>query len=73
MNGKQKIIKALRSVMGEGDASATRVYKGHGYSGAIEATGWWAEPFNQQPMYLGASVDAALEEIEQIASSHEFA
>ena len=71
MRAQDKISNALHTIMDEGDANACQVYKGTDYDGAMQSTGWWYRPFNQQPVYLGTSVTEALDTIEQIADSRQ--
>ena len=71
MKVRDRIRKALESIMTEGEAEAAQVYKGNDYSGVIQAYGWWYRMFNRQPTYLGTSLSEALATIADIAESRE--
>ena len=71
MNAKGKIQEALKSIMSDGEANACNVYKGYDYDGVRQASGWFYRPFNGTPVYLGKSVNEALDTIEAIADSRE--
>jgi len=73
MNAHDRIKKALETIMTEGEANATQVYKGTDYNGVMQAYGWWYKMFNQQPTWLGQHEAAALATIADIAESRELA
>jgi len=71
MSVKDQIIEKLQEVYEPGDVNAGQVYKGFDYDGSIEASGWWFSFFNGQKIFLGRSLEAAKETIEDIASSRD--
>jgi hypothetical protein len=66
MTVKSEIRTKLEKIMTAGEATACNIYKGHGYTGSIEADGWFYVPFGRQPVYLGKNKAEAMETIEQI-------
>jgi hypothetical protein len=71
MKAKNRIRKALETIMDAGEANACQVYKGWDFGGIVQAYGWWYRPFNRPSVYLGKSVANALAVIKDIAESRE--
>jgi hypothetical protein len=69
MSAKDQIISKLEEVYDAGTVTAGNVYKGWDYDGAVQSHGWWFAFFGGSKVYLGPSVEAAIETIDQIAES----
>ena len=69
MTGKERITKALEQVWAKGRVTASNIYRGFNYDGAIEATGWWVVPFNEQAIFLGTSIAEALDTIDNFGEN----
>jgi len=63
MTGKERITKALEQVWDASRVAASDIARGYRYSGAIEASGWWVTPFNENSIYLGANIAEAVETV----------
>ena len=71
MPAKSRITKKLEEAYEPGIVNAGQVYKGTDYDGVRQATGWWFCKFGSTPMFLGSSVAAAIEEIDNIIAGRE--
>lgn len=71
MTVKVKITNKLKEVFEPGVVTAGQIYKGFDYDGIIEGTGWWFSFFNGSKIFLGSSLDAAIETVDQIAGGRE--
>ena len=71
MSAKAEITQKLMKVYDPADVRAGQVFKGFAYDGHRETDGWWYQPFNGQPIWLGKSKAEALEAVDDIADSRE--
>jgi len=70
MNAEAKIRKALEAVMDNGDINAAHLFKGFAVDNGM--TGWQLRRFGRSDhIFLGSSVQEALETTEDWASANE--
>ena len=62
MNAQERIRKALKSLMSDGEANACQVFKG--YNMGTGKTGWHFARFGQSATFIGNNLVEALEWIE---------
>ena len=68
MSVQSAIASKVTQVYGD---QTPRIYKGNDYDGVRQATGWWYQPFNASPVFLGSSKAEALATLDDIKSSWE--
>lgn len=67
MSAKEKIRRALKAIMDDGEANACQVFRG--YSMTTACTGWHFARFGQSATFIGDNVAEALEWIESEADN----
>lgn len=70
MNAEQKIRKALTEIMSQGEANATRIWKG--YDVGTGMSGWHYQQFGRNATFIGDNVTEAVEWIDALAEDRQY-